>query len=220
MVNKLLSLLGVTLAITVFSLSFSQKQQIIDVDSLTGEYNNQDTIGTFNNQQFSTNEIAIQKLKNNVLGTNTGQKRIEVDLTTQRLYAFEGNEKIYEFLISSGKWGKTPTGTFTIWGKYRYTKMEGGKKELNTYYYLPNVPYVMFFENKSVPAYKGFGIHGTYWHSNFGHPMSHGCINMKTEEAGLLYNWAEPDLGENKSGRATEEKPGTQIIIYGVAPKS
>ncbi|KKP33488.1 MAG: hypothetical protein UR20_C0008G0008 [Candidatus Woesebacteria bacterium GW2011_GWE2_31_6] len=98
--------------------------------------------------------------------------------------------------------------------------MEGGKKEINTYYFLPNVPFVMFFANDIVPSYKGFGIHGTYWHSNFGHPMSHGCINMKTEEAGLIYNWTTPNLGDKKSGRATEDNPGTEIIIYGVAPSN
>jgi len=45
------------------------------------------------------------------------------------------------------------------------------------------VPYVMYF-------YRGYGIHGTYWHSNFGYPMSHGCVNMETSQAGWLYNWA------------------------------
>jgi lipoprotein-anchoring transpeptidase ErfK/SrfK len=50
-------------------------------------------------------------------------------------------------------------------------------------YYLPGVPYTMYF-------YKGYGLHGTYWHSNFGTPMSHGCVNLKTEDAGWLYNWA------------------------------
>jgi lipoprotein-anchoring transpeptidase ErfK/SrfK len=50
-------------------------------------------------------------------------------------------------------------------------------------YDLPNVPYVMYF-------YQGYGLHGTYWHHNFGHPMSHGCVNFKTEDAGWLYNWA------------------------------
>jgi lipoprotein-anchoring transpeptidase ErfK/SrfK len=50
-------------------------------------------------------------------------------------------------------------------------------------YYLPDVPYTMYF-------YRGYGIHGTYWHSNFGTPMSHGCVNMQTDEAGWMFNWA------------------------------
>ena len=50
-------------------------------------------------------------------------------------------------------------------------------------YYLPQVPYTMYF-------YKGYAIHGTYWHNNFGHPMSHGCVNMRTDDAAWLFNWA------------------------------
>ena len=62
--------------------------------------------------------------------------------------------------------------------------MTGGSKALGTYYNLPNVPYVMYY-------YQGYGIHGAYWHNNFGHPMSHGCVNMKPEEAGIVFNWAD-----------------------------
>ena len=147
-------------------------------------------------------------------------KRIEVDLSSQRLYAYEGNNLVYNFLISSGKWGRTPTGTFKIWTKLRYTKMEGGSKANRTYYYLPNVPYVMFFSNDQIAASRGFSIHGTYWHNNFGHPMSHGCINMKTEEVALLYDWAHPVIpAGKKSTPATKENPGTTVVIYGVAPQ-
>lgn len=154
-----------------------------------------------------------------VASSSAEPKRIEVDLSNQRLYAFEGESKIYDFLISSGKWGKTPTGTFHIWIKLRYTRMSGGSKALHTYYDLPNVPYVMYFYNDKVPQSAGFGLHGTYWHSNFGHPMSHGCINMKTEEAQTIYYWAKPDLQGKESIRATADNPGTEIVIYGVAPQ-
>jgi lipoprotein-anchoring transpeptidase ErfK/SrfK len=51
------------------------------------------------------------------------------------------------------------------------------------YYYLPNVPHVMYF-------YGGYGLHGTYWHNNFGTPMSHGCVNLSQTDAEWLYNWA------------------------------
>ena len=50
-------------------------------------------------------------------------------------------------------------------------------------YDLPNVPYTQYF-------YKGYGLHGTYWHHNFGTPMSHGCINMPTDQAEWAFNWA------------------------------
>ena len=96
--------------------------------------------------------------------------------------------------------------------------MEGGSKVLRTYYYLPNVPFVMYFYNDEIPKWRGFGLHGTYWHSNFGHPMSHGCINMRTEEAGQLYYWSQPDLRGRGSILAGDDNPGTSVVIYGEAP--
>ncbi|OGD88519.1 hypothetical protein A2693_03725 [Candidatus Curtissbacteria bacterium RIFCSPHIGHO2_01_FULL_40_12] len=127
----------------------------------------------------------VASLRSDILGeqTNEGERWIEIDLSDQRLYLKEGNNTAGNFLISSGKWAPTPTGEWRIWTKLRYTRMTGGSKALGTYYNLPNVPYTMYY-------YRGYGIHGAYWHNNFGHPMSHGCINMKPEEAGIAFNWA------------------------------
>jgi lipoprotein-anchoring transpeptidase ErfK/SrfK len=36
----------------------------------------------------------------------------------------------------------------------------------------------------------GAAIHGTYWHTSFGTPYSHGCINLPTDKAEKLYEWA------------------------------
>lgn len=198
----------------------ARSQAPINPDTMTGEFDPTQTKGEFYGKKV-VSEVVPESYKNTaVLGASNDVRRIEVDLTTQRLYAFEGDSLIYDFVISSGKWGKTPTGTFRIWSKFKYTKMSGGSKELRTYYYLPNVPFTMFFSNDEIPAARGFGIHGTYWHDNFGTPMSHGCINMRTEEAELLFNWAGPDVGEQNSIRATAENPGTEVVIYGVAPKN
>jgi lipoprotein-anchoring transpeptidase ErfK/SrfK len=104
---------------------------------------------------------------------------IEVDLSTQMTYAYEGDAQVNSFLISSGLWQHpTVTGQFQIYAKYPSTLMAGED------YYLPGVPWVMYF-------YKGYSFHGTYWHSNFGTPMSHGCLNMYTPDAEWLYNWAD-----------------------------
>lgn len=193
-------------------------QSPIDPNLLTGEYDARNTVGEYRGSKvISYNYKAVSLSR--VLGSNDSPKRIEVDLTNQKLYAYEGSTKVYDFLISSGKWYPTPTGTFHIWGKFKYTKMSGGNPLTRTYYYLPNVPYVMFFSNDTLAASRGFSLHGTYWHDNFGHPMSHGCINMKTEEAEMLYYWSLPGGGNNKSIRASVEDPGTEITIYGVAPK-
>ncbi len=142
------------------------------------------------------------------------QKRIEVDLTKQRLYAFEDQTKIYDFSVSSGKVvTPTPTGGYWPWIKLRYTRMEGGSVAKGDYYNLPNVPYVIYFYNSSHPKYQGYGLHGTYWHNNFGHPMSHGCVNLKTSDMALLYNWIDLVKFNNYG-----EGSGTIINIYGKTP--
>lgn len=188
------------------------------VDKVSDSYNETANRAEFHGRAIEMpNYLTSRRDENTVLGdeSNGEQKVIKIDLSQQRLYAYEGDRLIYSFLISSGKWGKTPTGEFEIWGKFRYTKMEGGSKALRTYYYLPNVPYVMFFANDQIAKSKGFSIHGTYWHNNFGVPMSHGCVNMKTEEVAQLYQWAQPKLFDKKSILANQENPGTRVVIYG-----
>lgn len=202
---------------SVFPYRFSQ-QAPLNIPLLTGVYEESATSGVFAGQRVAVppEEAAA---KNSVLGDNTSNKRIEVDLSAQRLYAFEGDRKIFDFPVSTGKWWPTPTGTFRLWIKLRYTRMKGGSQALGTYYDLPNVPYTMFFYNDQVPQYKGFGIHGAYWHNNFGHPMSHGCVNMRIPDSEQLFYWAEPQLRGLSSIKATADNPGTPVIIYGVTPK-
>lgn len=156
-----------------------------------------------------------------ILGVNSLEKHIEVDISNQKVYAFEGGNIVHEFVVSTGKWGRTPVGEFRIWAKVRSQKMEGGDPANGTYYYLPNVPYVMFFYNNDVSKSMGFSFHGTYWHNNFGHPMSHGCINMRISEAQTLYEWATPTITNDKawSTLADTKNPGTRVVIYGETPR-
>lgn len=200
-------------------LSFLSSQGSIKPESLTGEFDLTKTQAIYDNKPVAPPLTAKEGREiAPVLGESEQPKRIEIDLTNQRLYAYEGDQKIYDFAISSGKWGRTPTGRFRIWIKLRYVLMTGGSQVLGTYYYLPNVPYTMFFYNEVTPQWVGFGIHGTYWHNNFGHPMSHGCVNMRTEDAEQLYYWARPDLNGKNSGLASANNPGTEVVIYGDAP--
>lgn len=199
-------------------LAFLSPQGQVDIDSLNGEADLAQSRAIYNNKKISLPNYYEGETKPMVLGENNSSKRIEVDLTNQRVYAIENGNRIYDFPVSSGLWGRTPTGTFRIWVKLRYTLMTGGSTALGTYYYLPNVPYVMFFYNDQVPRSSGYSLHGTYWHSNFGHPMSHGCLNMKTEDVEKLYYWAGPDLQGKASIYASADNPGTEIVIYGNAP--
>ncbi len=147
----------------------------------------------------------------NVLGTTTAdgsEKWIEVSLSEEKERAWEGNKLVMEFPISSGKWGPTPTGNFNIWYKTRSQTMIGGSKSLGTYYNLPNVPNNMFF-------YQGYALHGAYWHNNFGHPMSHGCVNEPLANAAQIFDWAGPVLPPGQGAvRATAENPGTRVYIH------
>lgn len=111
--------------------------------------------------------------------TVTSGKQIVVDLSDQATYAYENGALLRSVTVSTGMWG-TPTvqGDYQVYVKYTSQTMSGPG------YYLPGVPYVMYF-------YQGYSLHGTYWHSNFGTPMSHGCVNMPTPEAEWFFNWAE-----------------------------
>lgn len=161
--------------------------------------------------------IIISSAKTNIVH-GEGQKRVEIDLTNQKLSAFEGDAKTYEFTVSTGKqWWPTPTGTFKPWIKLRFKTMTGGSKYYGTYYYLPNVPYTIFLFNNSVAKWRGYAIHGTYWHNNFGHPMSHGCINLTISDAEKLYYWIEPEK-EGISLNLSEIGSATPVIIYGTTP--
>jgi LysM repeat protein len=107
------------------------------------------------------------------------ERWIDVDLSSQTVSAYEGYNIVKTFLVSTGTW-RTPTvtGKFNIYAKYKTEDMDGPG------YSLKNVPFTMYF-------HKGYGLHGTYWHSNFGNPMSHGCINLSVADSRWLFEFSE-----------------------------
>jgi lipoprotein-anchoring transpeptidase ErfK/SrfK len=75
-------------------------------------------------------------------------------------------------------------------------------------YYLPEVPYTMYF-------YAGYALHGTYWHDSFGQPMSHGCVNLETGNAQKLFEWAGPVVPPGQTEVvATADNPGTLVVVH------
>lgn len=179
-----------------------------------------DLPGVFSGKEVTPPKVDLlaEASQKNVLAetSGSGEKHIYVDLTTQTLSAYEGDTLFMQASVSTGKWFPTPTGEFTIWEKIRATKMSGGQGA--DYYYLPNVPYVMFFEGSGIAAGRGFSLHGAYWHNNFGHPMSHGCVNMRTIDAEKLYHWVNPPTVGNVT-LSGADNPGTKITIYGETPR-
>ncbi len=111
------------------------------------------------------------------------ERWIEVSISQQYLWARQGDVTLWEGFISTGKpTFETPTGTFFINSKLPVQDMAGviGGES----YDVPEVPNVMYFTDR------GHAIHGTYWHNNFGVPMSHGCINLPMDAAAWMYEWA------------------------------
>jgi LysM repeat protein len=106
-------------------------------------------------------------------------REILVDLSDSRVYAYENGILVRNVIASMGR-PNTPTvqGNFTVQRKYVSQAMSGPG------YYLPDVPYILYF-------YQGYALHGTYWHNNFGQPMSNGCVNLQTHEAEWFFNWAD-----------------------------
>ncbi len=105
-------------------------------------------------------------------------REIVIEIGRQSIYAYENGVLRKRALISSGKM-VTPTvlGDYKIYLKFRSQTMSGPG------YSLDNVEWPMYF-------YKGYAIHGTWWHTMFGTPMSHGCVNLTNEDARWFWEFA------------------------------
>ncbi len=111
-----------------------------------------------------------------------GPKWVDVNLTTQSMIAYEGQTPVFTTRVSSGIVNHpTVEGTYRIYAKYESTRMTGGVGA--EHYDIPNVPWTMYF-------YSGYALHGAFWHHNFGHPMSHGCVNLSVDDSKWMYKWA------------------------------
>jgi lipoprotein-anchoring transpeptidase ErfK/SrfK len=111
------------------------------------------------------------------------EKWIEINLSSQILYAWQGKTLIASSYISSGKDGHwTPTGTFYINSKPGTIDMSGCSG--GECWYVPDVPASMAF------TYEGHYIHGAYWHNLFGQArLSHGCVNLPVDFAWWIFDW-------------------------------
>jgi LysM repeat protein len=109
---------------------------------------------------------------------NNRGRSILVSISSQRIYAYENGELVHSHIVSTGL-PDTPTvlGDYSVYVKYTADDMSGPD------YFLPQVPWTMYF-------FQGYAIHGTYWHSSFGRPMSHGCVNLPVDEAQWFFDFA------------------------------
>ena len=121
-------------------------------------------------------------------------KRIEVDVIHQTLACYEGNAEVYFCRVSTGAkydmygnvvdaWA-TPLGRHVITRKFISLQMAGGTTGAG--YDLPGIAWTSIF------ATGGVAIHSTFWHNNFGDPVSHGCVNCSPEDARWIWRWTMP----------------------------
>lgn len=233
MKNLIFTILGITLVVGLFLLFKPRSEKntielsIANADNGgTNEFIEQvknsnggwvENAGTpiFDNRLLATlPQKPLMTSPSEVLGSHIAadgsEKWIEVDISDQKLYAWEGNRKVYEFSVSTGRPGyDTVKGEFRVWRKVRNQAYRGGSKARGDYYYLPNVPYSLFF-------HKAYAIHGAYWHNDFGiKRRSSGCVNLRPEEAGIIYNWAGPAIPVNVGAiNSSQENPGVRVVVH------
>jgi lipoprotein-anchoring transpeptidase ErfK/SrfK len=144
-----------------------------------------------------------------------GEKWIDVNLKTQTLVAFEGERPVYATIVSTGKIDqdveekdhRTKPGTFRIREKHIAATMDGDVASDGPYS-IEDVPWIMYF-NGSI------ALHGAFWHQNFGHVQSHGCVNLSPLDAKALFGWTDPQLPAGWHGVwAGEDRPGTRVVVH------
>jgi hypothetical protein len=73
-------------------------------------------------------------------------------------------------------------------------------------YDLPGVPFCTYFTES------GIAVHGAYWHNDFGHQRSHGCVNVLADDAQWVYRWSMP-VADYDEALLIVDKGGTPVIV-------
>ncbi|MBN1231178.1 MAG: L,D-transpeptidase [Anaerolineales bacterium] len=110
---------------------------------------------------------------------------IKINLYEQTIEVYDQNTLVFASIISTGVPGFwTRPGLFQIYEKLEKTPMTGTfEADRSDYYYLEDVPWTMYFDEKRA-------LHGAYWHTKLGYVQSHGCVNLSIGDARWLYDWA------------------------------
>jgi len=142
-----------------------------------------------------------------------GDRWIDIELASQTVVAYEGTRPVYATLASTGKGGQgspfaTPKGVHRIWVKLVGSNMDNLEdEEASNYYSIEDVPWVQYFS-------KGVGIHGAFWHNDFGHVRSHGCVNVTPVDAQWLFRFTSPHLPAGWNAVLPMDlEPGTVVRV-------
>ena len=143
------------------------------------------------------------------------EKRILVNVSNQTLSCYEGNTEVYFARISSGAkfdaqgnqvdvW-ETPLGSHPIWRKLFSLHMSGGTTGGG--WDLPAIGWTTLFVGS------GVAVHSTFWHNNFGVPMSRGCVNAQPEDAKWVFRWTVPQVPYDPGDISVSLPGGTMIEV-------
>ena len=162
---------------------------------------------------MSTRDLALHKPAPPPKEVEGNERWIDVELASQTLVAYEGARPVYATIVSTGKGPPasemgTHLGVHRIWVKILSTRMSNIEKEdVEHPYYIEDVPYVQFFD-------KTIALHGAYWHKNFGHVQSHGCVNLTPLDAEWLFFFTGPHLPKGwRAVYPTEFEKGAIIRV-------
>lgn len=141
-----------------------------------------------------------------------GRKWIDISIKAQSLVAYEGKHPVYATLVSTGRGGlgdpekvfATVRGTFMIHAKHVASTMDGDDDKSDSFN-LRDVPFVQYF-------HKGYALHGTYWHDEFGKVRSHGCVNLSPIDSAWLFEWTDPPVPKGWHGVLNMDR-GTVVYI-------
>jgi lipoprotein-anchoring transpeptidase ErfK/SrfK len=144
----------------------------------------------------------------------TGDRKwIDISINDQSLVAYVGTRPVYATLVSTGRGGlgdpekaqATVRGTFMVYQKHVSATMDGEEDKADSFN-LQDVPFVQYF-------HKGYALHGTYWHDEYGKVRSHGCVNLAPEDAAWLFEWTDPNVPLGWHGAVNKDR-GTVVYIH------
>lgn len=149
------------------------------------------------------------------LNPEVENKRVEVDVTYQTMSCYEGDTEVYFCRVSTGakfnaagepvdRWA-TPVGPHHIWRKLVSIHMSGGTTGGG--WDLPGIGWTTLFSGD------GVAIHSTFWHNNYGVPMSHGCVNARPEDSHWVWRWTQPVAPLGTGDITVQGTAGTKVLV-------
>jgi len=221
---------GETLPVAFIESHFAQKYKLNETGQLSaaGSYGHREPVkltgekrgggGTFwatRDGHFMAGEGArIIEPRESYPSFATGTRKwVDISIREQTLVAYVGTKPVYATLVSTGRGGlgdpekvhATVRGTFMVYQKHVSATMDGEEDKSDSFALL-DVPFVQYF-------HKGYALHGTYWHDEFGKVRSHGCVNLSPIDSAWLFEWTDPSVPAEWHGVINKDR-GTVVFVH------